>query len=138
MSEHIPLIMGLDPGGTTGVALAYWQSDGYHFETMSCNTQEQVWQLIRPPVGLFLTESFDAQLISRYGLDTVRLIGGIQALCFEHNIPITMQTPQQRKPYLSTAKKLATRGPGHTHHEYDAMAHLVRYLYNAKYITKLD
>lgn len=139
---NLPTILGIDPGMSTGVALAFLDMGVWHYESATHTSIETVLDLIAPPVALVLIERFSAQLISKYGLHTVDLIGGVKALARYHNIPCVVQTPSQRKPYLEHARTLV---PPNTHitrteqrHEIDAMAHVVRYLYRQGFITSLE
>ena len=100
-------IVGIDPGVSTGIAIAtLWDNTSgtrtlhYNYFSATCTEPEQVWAYIRPPVDVVIMERFNAQLISKYGLHTVRIIGGVQALCAEHEIQLVEDTPQQRKAYL--------------------------------------
>jgi hypothetical protein len=108
---------------------------------MTLDTPEEVWSLVASPVQAVVMERFNAQLISKYGLHTVRVIGGVQALCWANNIELVEDTPTQRKPYLTYARKLVADTPHHSRtdlrHEIDAMAHVVRVLYKTGYITSL-
>lgn len=69
--------------------------------------------------------------ISKAGLYTVRVIGGIQALCLHLNIPCVLQIPQARYPFLVEAGNYLTKLRGNPRrwivHEKDALAHLMAY-----------
>lgn len=144
-------IVGIDPGVSTGIAIAtLWDNTSgtrtlhYNYFSATCTEPEQVWAYIRPPVDVVIMERFNAQLISKYGLHTVRIIGGVQALCAEHEIQLVEDTPQQRKAYLSYARTkiaLPTAHDGNTkhdqRHEVDAMAHVIRYLFVRQLLTTL-
>lgn len=120
--------LGIDPGVTTGMAIAFIEEGEIKYHTWTCNTKEEVWDFITPIVEQACVEQFEAQLISKYGLHTVELVGGIEAMCHTRNIPLYRHTPQQRYPYLEAAGQLRTKGKGHTHHEKDALAHVLRNL----------
>lgn len=132
------VIMGIDPGVSTGVAIATMYNPNTlklsTIMTATCIEPEQVWDYIRPPVQILIIEKFSAQLISKYGIQTVEIIGGVKALCAEHNIKLIEDTPQQRKPYLEKARSLVPLRENHTIHEVDALAHVVRYLYSKGYM----
>jgi hypothetical protein len=123
------ITLGIDPGLTTGMAIAFInERNMLQYMTWTCNTKQQVWDFITDTIEQVCVEQFEAQLISKYGLHTVELVGGIEATCYIRGIKLTRQTPQQRYPYLEAASMLRTKGKGHTHHEKDALAHVLRNL----------
>lgn len=131
-------LIGIDPGISTGIAVAYLKpsTDEYQFITATCTEPVQVEEYIRPPVQVIIVERFSAQLISKYGIATVELVGGIKALCRREHIRLIEDTPQQRKPYIEKARSLIPGGSTHAkRHEVDALAHVVRFLYQHKYLT---
>lgn len=143
--EHLPktsVILGIDPGVSTGVALAFHADKEWHYESATHTEVGTVLDLIAPPVRLVLIEQFSAQLISKYGLHTVDLIGGVKALARYHDIPCVTQTPTQRKPYLEYARTLVQPSANITRteqrHEIDALAHIIRYMYKSRRIKSLE
>jgi hypothetical protein len=118
------LVMALDPGGTTGVAVR--MHDGTII-TAPCTKPEQVYELI---VGSKLehvvVERFAAVTISKYGLHTVRIVGGVYALCWEHKIPYTEHAPQHRYPFKKEARAIL-KGRRVVIHEIEALEHLLRW-----------
>src|SRR5215831_5843760 len=119
------MIISIDPGGTTGVAIRF--PDG-SFKTVSITKKTDLYELIRPPVEVCVYEEFQAQLISGYGLHTVRLVGAIEALCWNYGIKGVPRQPQRRKAYVSKAVALLhDSGYSFTDHEADALAHLLSY-----------
>lgn len=133
------VLMAIDPGVSTGIAFAISPRDDtteWQYSTATCTNPEQLWEFIEPPVTHVIIERFAAQLIDKYGLHTVDVVGGAKALAWKHNMSWTIQTPQNRYPYLKLAKSLVTR-KGHTRHEVDAMAQLLCYMYRQGYITSI-
>lgn len=124
-------ILSIDPGITSGIAL---RCRGV-IHTTTCSSMEEVYDLIRPPASpeLVIFERFTAKLISTYGLHTVKLVGGIQALCYAFNIKCIGHMPQERKPFLDLARTvlLANSMPDYKPviHEIDATAHLLAHEY---------
>jgi len=139
-----PTILGVDPGVSTGIAIAYWDAPNnkWLYTTSTHTDVKTVWDLIDHPIDVAVVERFSAQLISKYGLHTVDLIGGIKALAWYHAITVEEDTPTQRKPYMEYARSLVPPSadiPRHEQrHEIDAMAHVVRYLYRQGFITSLE
>jgi hypothetical protein len=134
-------ILGIDPGVSTGIAIANQIGGKWRFTSLTLTTIEEVYSLVAPPIQVVVVEKFDAQLISKYGLHTVRVIGGVYALAWKYNIEVVTDTPQQRKPYLPYARKLVADTPHHNRtdlrHEIDAMAHVVRLLYKSGHISTI-
>jgi len=116
-------IVAIDPGGTTGVA----SKINGEYNTYVLHDEEELWHLINEKPDLVICENFVAELISKYGLYTVQLVGGIKALCYTHNIPLVIQMPQKRIAFVKPAKEMIRRG--HPDHEHDALAHLLAFEY---------
>lgn len=123
-------VLSIDPGGTTGMAT---RIEG-EIHTFVCKEPEEVFNFIiqcKDVLKVCVVEGFAAQTISTYGLHTVRIIGGVYALCYEHNIKYEHHQPQARYPFQQEAKRLLA--DKHTViHEKDALAHLLRYEYDTK------
>lgn len=136
-----PTILGIDPGLSTGVAVAHWAADRYNYITSTHTDVHTVLELVDSPVELVLIERFSAALIDKYGLHTVDLVGGVKAMAWHHNIPCIEQTPTQRKPYIEYAGAHVPREEGMTRHDQrhqiDALSHIIRWLYQRDYITSL-
>lgn len=136
-----PTVLGIDPGVSTGICLTHYDGKKWHYITSTHTDVVGVWDLIDVPVEVVIVERFHAQLISKYGLHTVDLIGGIKALAHYNGITLIEDTPTQRKPYMAYARHVLPEYPEITRHErrheIDATAHVVRYLYKMKHITSL-
>ena len=120
-------LLGLDPGQTTGMCI-YQDSSGYLGFVAKTPGQvlEHIYQY-GTTYDAVIVEDYNGQLISADGLMTVRLIGGIEALCQVLNIYRVLQFPQERYPHMAEAKTLvASFGPD-TRHARDATAHVLLY-----------
>lgn len=118
-------VIAFDPGGTTGIAVLV--PDG-SMHTAIALTPEQCWDFIKPEtVDLVIYENFVAITISKYGIHTLKIIGGIRALCWKYNIPIIQKQPSARKCMLLNAREYLTKTKGDTFvvHEVDALSHLM-------------
>lgn len=117
-------VMAIDPGGTTG--MAFRMHDG-SFHTAIALTPEQCWDFIDNRVDLVIYENFAAISISKYGIHTLKVIGGIRALCWKNRIPIIQKQPSARKCMLLDSREYLTKTKGDTFvvHEVDALAHLM-------------
>jgi hypothetical protein len=136
-----PTILGVDPGLSTGIAIAHWSADHYSYITSTHTDVHTVLELVDSPIELVLIERFSAALIDKYGLHTVDLVGGVKAMAWHHGITIIEQTPSQRKPYIEYAAAQVPAEEGMTRHDQrhqiDALSHIVRWLYQRDYITSL-
>lgn len=147
-SSPLTCVLGIDPGVSTGLAFAFQsavQGQGWKYSTSTLITPEQVWEHIKRPAEgrlVVVIERFHAQLISKYGLHTVSIIGGVEALCWSNGIELVKDTPQQRKPYLEMARRLVIPEKDvrvhEQRHEVDAMSHVARYLYQQGVIRSLQ
>lgn len=118
------IILSIDPGGTTGIAI---KTDG-RYTTCVCKSDEELWELFRNTPDVVIIENFVAELISKYGLSTVQLVGGVKALCWTKRIPLIVHPPQKRKAFLEQAKEILSKDHREIH-EVDALAHLLAYEY---------
>lgn len=118
-------ILAVDPGSRyTGIAT---RINGI-YETVELLDYTVVWKLVAyTDFDLVLCENFTAVAIAKYGLTTVRIIGGIEALCLSKNIPFMTQQNVRRLKYKAKAKEMiiAAKGKMIRDHEQDAMAHLL-------------
>lgn len=119
-------IVAVDPGGQSGVAIR--TPEGYSVCVM--HTAEELWQLLidaRP--GQIVVENFaTSSWISKYGLHTVRLVGGVQAIAQMLHLKLKIQQPQHRHAFQKEAAKLCkTIASQTTDHERDALAHLLAF-----------
>jgi len=122
-------ILAVDPGITSGIAAKYKQDT---YITSVCTSEEDVWDFVNPDTcDVVLYEEFKATKIDRYGLQTVRVIGGIRALCNYFKIPIFRQQPQQRRSFIPIARKYLQQNKGDRFkvHETDALSHIMYYEY---------
>jgi hypothetical protein len=103
----------------------------YKYDSMTLTEHKHVWSMVRPPVSVVVIEQFGAQTISKYGLHTVEIVGGVMALCDMLSIGVARDAPQQRRPYMDLARTLVPNGETHRmRHEVDAMSHVLFWLYH--------
>jgi len=123
------LVMAFDPGGTTGVA---FRTAGGALVTTACKDPNDVYDLIKSAAGtetFVVYERFRAHRVDQYGLHTVRICGGIQALCHVYGLSLTEHVPGERLPFMDFARH-ALQGRSIVIHEVDATAHLLAWEYN--------
>jgi hypothetical protein len=123
----MPNVIAVDPGGTTGVAVRI----GETITTCTCKTPEELYDLITSSgweaIAIEPFTPFNAaSRISKYGLYTVRLVGGVQALAYHLKIPIVEQPPAKRIPFVRQANELLVKmRRDFVVHEVDALSHLL-------------
>lgn len=125
-SKLLNNVLAIDPGGTTGLAFRINGKIG----TSTTGTPKQLYDFIlelQDQWQQIIVEDFASSgKLSTYGLYTIRLIGGIEALCIEHRIPITVQMPQFRYHARMAAEHYwTTTTRRHVIHEHDALMHLL-------------
>jgi hypothetical protein len=125
-------IVAIDPGGTSGIAVT---TDGEEFQTCTYTTAEEVWSLVAlPTVDAVVIERFaTSDYLSKYGLLTIEIVGGVKALCQHLNKVLVIHVPQNRYSQQDLADKyLKELGIPYVIHESDALAHLFYYLKTGK------
>lgn len=139
-------IISIDPGGTTGIAIRMPDNT---INTMalassrgSITAAEELWELVPSATQIVIERFATSGLISRYGLATVELVGGVKALCHHLKIPLAVRMPQQRRAFQHLAysslsqlglKRSDTGNAGtFTVHEEDALAHLLAWEYSTR------
>lgn len=121
-------LVAIDPGRTTGIAMR----DGDKLSTSYTQDIEAVLYIVMT-ADTVVQEDYIGQLISSDGLFTVRLIGIIEGVCWEKDIPLYIQRNAERKAQLHVAKQLLQYPNRSTKiHEVDALAHLLRFEYNTE------
>jgi hypothetical protein len=119
------MYLAIDPGGTTGLAFI----DGNNnWITSTASTPNELYDMIDPAYKAIIIETFQAQRISSYGLHTVRLVGGVEGICYKLGITLIKHMPIKRRPYQKQAEYML-RSFIHVVHEEDALAHLLTYLH---------
>lgn len=137
------MIIAVDPGQNVGLAFRFnngnWGTltvpkvpDGDDRLDMVMTTLER--HLDAETCTLMVYEDFKtmSRYISKYGLETVELIGVLRAVCYMRKIPVVHQTAQQRYFMVNDAKELLkSRSLMHTNHEVSALSHLLAYEHRA-------
>lgn len=119
-------VIAVDPGITTGIAT--FIDDKYG--SLELTPYMGVWDFLEQPWDLVICENFTAEQISKYGVTTIRIIGGIEAICYRRKIPLQFHRNVDRLPYIARAKKLLLDLHGMRlprDHRIDSMAHLLRW-----------
>lgn len=129
MTDKYKAVLAIDPGGTTGMAVRFPTGE---IETFVCKTPEELYDFIkqtRENLEQIVIEDFNAETISKYGIYTVRLVGGVTALARVYDIPLKVQLPQMRYPFRVEAQAIV-KDRKTVIHERDALSHLLRWEYD--------
>lgn len=124
--------LSIDPGLHTGIAR---NVNGVYSTTclvgeFENHTQILVWRYIIDnhlalKQGYVVIERFaTAGVLSKYGLETIHIVGGTLALCQAFNIKVHIHIPQNRYAFQKQAKEMLKKTK-HVIHEEDALAHLL-------------
>lgn len=129
-------ILSIDPGGTTGLALF---TDGL----ITTDTLKIAHVMLEINTGayreadIFLVERFSTGgIISRYGIETVDLVGQIKGWCLAKEKVCLLHAPQYRRGMQDKAELMLGQSR-HMVHEEDALAHLLVYLEQEKILYRL-
>lgn len=114
------------------MGLAVRQTNGELTHTMIHENWPELWGYIHKlqPNVIVVERFVTAGRISRPGLDTVEIQGSIFGLGWLMGSQVYIQTPADRLPFLTEARKLI--GANRTKiqsHDVDAVAHLLRWEY---------
>lgn len=116
------VLLGLDPGGTTGCALKI----GRAYMTRTFVHVPELWDFIKEhrPDKVAFEVFVTAGRVDAAMIHTIELVGSIRGICHVLKIPGYGQTAQSRKGFIEPAKAIL-KGTPHTKHEEDALAHLL-------------
>lgn len=133
------MIVGIDPGGTTGLAFRLDADNGPHVyatvEVPGYNIESVVGALTQraAKIEVVVIESFlGIQYRGGHGIETLEMIGAVRGICAFLKIPVVKQAPAMRKPFERLAKERLQKrktelGIGYSDHEVSALAHLLRW-----------
>jgi len=125
-------LLAIDPGGTTG--LAFWTDEEAAEEARGVIA---AWVLPLDKVMPFFKENIDSSFevvverfatsgrLSKYGLETIDLVGRIRGYCYAVDAVCTLQTPMSRRAFKM-------QGSERTQHEVDAKAHLLQLMHKKR------
>lgn len=128
-------VIAIDPGGTTGIAIRIGEDK---YITCTASKPEEVYDIIKnaKPTHV-IVENFQAQMIGKYGLLTVRIVGGCYCAAYFVGAEYVSHIPQDRYAFQKEAKAYLTRkrmeeGISFVIHEEDALAHLLRWEHDVR------
>lgn len=135
--------LAIDPGMTTGLAVRYAADKWSTFAVEGTVPvligwiQKLASEDFNSPLEEVVIEKFlgTQRYMSKYGIETIELIGAVKALCHLMSIPLVFQTPSQKFPFMDEARGLLVERRkawrlSFTDHDQDALAHLLRREYD--------
>lgn len=131
----------MDPGGTSGVAIKFanglWSTLAVPLESQFDVTEKIAAYARHESKTMTVAVEFfsSMQYLSRHGLNTIELVGGIMHVCRVFGVTVFRHAPMHRTPFQSTAHDMLTArrtdtGIPFVIHEEDALAHLLRLEHN--------
>lgn len=114
-------VMGIDPGGTTGICIIAEHKIEWADELHSLAAVVQCIVKRRP--DLIVLEDYLGSRPGRNYRDPVTVIGAVQAIAHLLAIPVVLQVPSDQERFRDTLRK-AHRSP----HVRSALAHVAFYL----------
>ncbi len=118
----------IDPGPHTGLAFVVNENE---YRTYTLTGKEEVWSflaLLENKCDSIIVEVYStANRVSKYGIQTIEIIGGVDAFCAITGRKCVRRQPQQRKAFIDKARAYLhnTNKSEFTEHEVDALAHLM-------------
>lgn len=119
-------IIAIDPGATSGIAIRLETRPDY--VTTTVTTPQDVWTYITALLwdAVVIERFATSSRISKYGLLTVEIVGGVRALCHALKLNYVQHTPQTRLAFQAQAKTIL-KGRSVVIHEVESLAHLLAY-----------
>lgn len=133
------MILAVDPGQNTGVALRFDNGNWGTLTVPKVDTADERFDMVLSTLAeqikkyecnTLVLERFTSmsRYLSKYGIETIELVGAVRALCYFHGIRVTLQMPGHRIGMEGSATKmLSLRRQPYTDHEVSALAHLLAY-----------
>lgn len=126
------IIMGMDPGGTTGCSYVIRDGKTALYFTSETTTREELFDMImsvRPTILIYERFATSGR-VDPYRLWTVELCGSIYALAYALRLPVFRHTPTNRRPFMAQSLlKLQRKGRRFSAHEVDSQAHVLTWEY---------
>lgn len=138
------MIIAVDPGQHTGLA---FRLDNGEWATLMADKLPDpderlamvldtiVEYLQRKTTTAVVLENFKTMgYLSRFGIETLELVGAVKSLCYVWQVPLVRQDPSHRLYFEKQAKYMLRERSKLTKlpvsdHEVSALAHLLRYEY---------
>lgn len=138
------MLIACDPGGTTGMAFRFDNNEWGTIAVPLLNQLEVTEKIasfarnstVQQPLTVCVEQfSSGANYMSKHGINTIELVGGIIHVCNLYNIICFRHAPMHRTPFQKQAHELlverrTSMKKSFEVHEEDALAHLLRLEHN--------
>lgn len=126
------VIVAVDPGVTTGIAVRVTLPDSRRYYTVNCMNPQEVWSFLTTAApDVVILEQFAASgRIDDNCAKTLEMCGWVKAFVNLMKPVYVSHTPAYRKAFLKQAASfldILKPGMSRTDHEKDSMAHLLRW-----------
>lgn len=139
------MLIAVDPGQHTGLA---FRLDNGEWATLMADKMPDpderlhmvldtlVEQLGKGTTTAVIVENFKTMgYLSKYGIETIELIGAVKTLCYVYRVPIVRHDNSVRVAFEPQAKRMLRERAAKlrltvSDHEVSALAHLLRYEYH--------
>lgn len=129
--------LAVDPGLNTGIAFRFNNQAWGTLTIPNMPDAAERLQLVLDTIlervsdgcdGIVIEAFVTMGYLSKYGIETIELVGALKAVCKIYSVPFAKQMPIQRMSMERTAHDmLKSRGGRFTDHEVSALAHLLYY-----------
>lgn len=123
-------IVALDPGLTSGFAIRF-DNGKWGTAAIPRSMMAVINSLVEYKPTIIIVETFIGMgYLSKYGIETMEVIGAIKYWCLLNNCELVRRTNAQRRPSMPKAiemlsERKALLGVRYVDHETDALAHLL-------------
>lgn len=133
------VIVAVDPGQNVGMAFRFDNGNWGTLTVEKLPTADErfdvtlgtlVEQFQKNPCEVLVLERFTSmsRYLSKFGIETIELVGAIRAVCYLSGVEVALQMPGHRLGMEGDARTLLKeRGRRFTDHETSALAHLLAY-----------
>lgn len=135
-TDRIPILISIDPGITTGVAIRTASGEittrTYKLQSELISLFGSMWVTDNLYKHVVVIEDFiGSGNLTKEGKYTIKLIGAVEALCTAYGFELYIQPPQRRKAFQDEAHSILFKKlQRFVIHEEDALAHLLRWEYD--------
>lgn len=109
-------LVGIDPGTTTGIAV-YYNGATVTLTLPSSAVLYYLEELNPLPSHIAIERFATAGKLSKYGLETIDLVGQVKGWAFARGVTVILFAPQSRRAWMGVDEP--------TMHQQDAKAHLL-------------
>lgn len=147
------MLIAVDPGQHTGLA---FRLDNGEWATLMADKMPDpderltmvlgtlIEQLNKRTTTAVVVENFKTMgYLSKYGIETIELIGAVKTLCYVYNVPLVRHDNTARYNFEPQAKRMLRERAAKlrltvSDHEVSALAHLLQYEFSQTGVSELS